>query len=240
MKRDEPVGDKPVAIVTAASQGIGAAAARRLAVDGYRVSLMARTERVVALAEELAGTGFTGSVAEVADLERLVGATLDRYGRIDAVVCNTGATVKGPILGIADADWHDSLDMALLHAVRLARLVTPAMAERGGGAIVNISSFAAREPSSKFPLSSVMRAGLSAFAKLYVQEHAASGMRMNNLLPGYVENWAQAADTLARIPAGRPATFDEIAGTIAFLLSRDGAYINGQDILIDGGMVRGI
>lgn len=232
--------DRSVVIITAASQGIGAAAARRLAADGLVVSLMARTDRVVELAEELGGAGLTGSVASAADLGRLVDRTLDRFGRIDAVVCNTGSTAKGPILAIPDDDWHEGLDVALLHAVRLARLVTPAMAERGGGAIVNISSFAAREPSLRFPLSSVMRAGLSAFAKLYVQEHAASKIRMNNLLPGYVENWPQTGETLSQIPMGRPATLDEIAGTISFLLSRDGAYINGQDILVDGGMVRGI
>jgi NAD(P)-dependent dehydrogenase (short-subunit alcohol dehydrogenase family) len=231
---------RPVVIITAASQGIGAAAARRLAADGFLVSLMARSDRVMALAEELGGAGLTGSVAIGADLGRLVERTLDQFGRIDAVVCNTGATVKGPILGIADADWHDSLDMALLHAVRLARLVTAPMAERGGGAIVNVSSFAAREPSPAFPLSSVMRAGLSAFTRLYVQEHAPSGMRMNNLLPGYVENWPQTPATLSRIPMGRCATLDEIVGTIAFLLSPDGAYVNGQDILVDGGLVRGI
>src|SRR5829696_9753305 len=123
---------KPVAIVTASSKGIGAAAARRLAADGFRLSLMARTERATALAAEIGGISTVGSVSVPADLERLVNSTLDAWGRIDAVVCNTGATAKGEILSISDGDWREGLDMALLHAIRLARLVTPHMkAARG-------------------------------------------------------------------------------------------------------------
>jgi NAD(P)-dependent dehydrogenase (short-subunit alcohol dehydrogenase family) len=231
---------KPVAIVTASSKGIGAAAARRLAADGFRLSLMARTDRANALAAEIGGIATVGSVSVPADLERLVNSTLDAWGRIDAVVCNTGATAKGEILSISDGDWREGLDMALLHAIRLARLVTPHMKAVSGGAIVNVSSFAAREPSARFPVSSVVRASLSAFTKLYVAEHAASGIRMNNVLPGYIDNWPQSAETLARIPAGRLGRTDEIAATIAFLLSPAAAYINGQDILVDGGLVRGI
>lgn len=231
---------QPVAIVTAASQGIGAATARRLAREGYRLSLFARSEAVSSLAGELRGRATTGSIAVPEDLDRLVDSTLDAYGRIDALVCNTGATAKGDILTIPDADWHEGLDMALLHVMRLARRVTPVMARQGRGSIVNVSSFAAREPSARFPVSSVMRAGLSAFVKLYVGEHAGSGIRMNNVLPGYIDNWPQPLDLVARIPAGRLGRLEEIAGTIAFLLSPDAAYINGQDILADGGFVRGI
>lgn len=231
---------RPVAIVTAASQGLGEAIARRLAADGFAVSLFARSERILALADELGGIGARGSMAEPADLERLVADTQARYGRIDALVCNTGATAKGPLLSIPDEDWHAGLDLALLHAIRLARLVTPAMAERGGGGIVNISSFAAREPSSRFPVSSVMRAGLTAFTKLYVQEHGRSGIRMNNVLPGYIDNWPQPAELAAGIPARRLGRPSEIAGTVSFLLSAEAAYVTGQDILVDGGLVSGI
>src|SRR3954471_17584663 len=143
------MSSKPVALVTASSQGIGAAAARRLAAGGYRLSLMARTERVTALAAEIGGMATVGSVGDPADLERLVDSTLEAWGRIDVVVCNTGATAKGEILSISDEDWREGLDMALLHAIRLARLVTPHM-KSGGGAIVNVSSFAGREPSARF------------------------------------------------------------------------------------------
>ena len=231
---------KPVAIVTASSKGIGAAAARRLAADGFRLSLMARTDRANALAAEIGGIATVGSVSVPADLERLVNSTLDAWGRIDAVVCNTARPPRARSSRSPTGDWREGLDMALLHAIRLARLAHAPHEGGEWGAIVNVSSFAAREPSARFPVSSVVRASLSAFTKLYVAEHAASGIRMNNVLPGYIDNWPQSAETLARIPAGRLGRTDEIAATIAFLLSPAAAYINGQDILVDGGLVRGI
>ncbi len=229
-----------VAIVTAASQGLGEAIARRLAADGYRLSLFARSEKLQQVAEGLGAVSVRGSLDQPADLARLVATTRAEFGRIDALVCNTGATARGAILDIDDAAWREGLDMALLQAVRLARLVTPDMVAQGGGAIVNISSFAAREPSARFPVSSVMRAGLAAFTRLYVAEYANAGIRMNNLLPGLFENLTQTPESVAAIPAKRLGRLEEIAGTAAFLLSTDAAYINGQDILVDGGLVRGI
>jgi NAD(P)-dependent dehydrogenase (short-subunit alcohol dehydrogenase family) len=229
-----------VAIVTAASRGIGAATARRLARDGYHLGLLARSDAVCGLAHELGGIARQGSVINADDLKRVVDATLDKWGHIDAVVCNTGATARGDILSISDEDWHAGLDIALLHAIRLARLVAPAMSARGTGAIVNVSSFAAIEPSQKFPVSSVVRAGLSAFTKLFVEEYAGFGVRMNNVLPGFINNWRQPEEIIGRIPTGRQGYLDEVAATIAFLLSPSAAYINGQNILVDGGLVRSI
>ncbi|NLS74232.1 SDR family oxidoreductase [Bradyrhizobium brasilense] len=232
--------EKRVAIVTAASQGIGAAVARRLAADGYRLSLFARSEALEAVASELGAFAVRGSLTDPPDLERLVRATMDRFGRVDALVCSTGAPAKAALLSIDDEAWRQGLDLVLLQAVRLARLVTPPMVAQGGGAIVNISSYVVREPSAIYPVGSVMRAGLSAFAKLFVGEYAQCGIRMNNLLPGYFENYEQPAERVASIPANRLGRLAEIAGTTAFLLSPDAGYINGQDILIDGGLVRGI
>lgn len=231
---------KRVAVVTAASQGMGAAVARRLVADGYRVSLFARSERVEVLAAELGAFATRGSLTDPDDLERLVSTTMDRFGRIDALVCNTGAAAKGAILGLDDEAWFQGFDLTLLQVVRLARLVAPPMIAEGGGVILNISSFVAREPSALFPVSSVMRAGLSAFTKLFVGQHAQSGIRMNNLLPGYIENWDQPPELVDSIPAKRLGRLAEIAGTAAFLLSSDAGYINGQDILVDGGLIRGI
>ena len=172
-----------VAIVTAAGRGMGAAIARELAADGYALALLSSSGAAEKLAEELGGIGLTGSVTEPAVLERLVETTMERHGRIDAVVNNTGHVPKGDLLDHDDAAWHASLDMTLLNVVRMARLVTPVMRAQGGGAIVNVSTFSAFEPSLDYPVSSTLRAGLGSFTKLYADRYAADNIRMNSILP---------------------------------------------------------
>lgn len=229
-----------VAIVTAASKGMGAAIARELAQRGYRLALFATSDAATALAQELGGIAVQGSVTELADLQRLVDATLERYGRIDAVVNNTGHPPKGDLLAIPDADWHLGLDLILVNVVRLARLVTPAMERAGKGAIVNISAFGAVQPGAAFPVSSVLRAGLSAFTKLYADRYAEAGIRMNSVLPGFIDSYPEKPELIAQIPARRFGTVGEIAATTAFLLSDEAGYITGQNLLVDGGLVKGI
>lgn len=232
--------DGRVAIITAASKGMGAATARELARRGYRLALFATSDAVKKLADELGGLAVQGSVTEPADLERLVATTHRHYGRVDALVNNTGHPPKGDLLAIADADWHGALDLVLLNVIRLARLVTPLMEKAGGGAIVNISAFGAVEPGAAFPVSSVLRAGLASFTKLYADRYAAARIRMNSLLPGFIDSYPAKDELIAQIPARRYGTVDEVAKTIAFLLSDDAGYITGQNILIDGGLVRGV
>jgi NAD(P)-dependent dehydrogenase (short-subunit alcohol dehydrogenase family) len=232
--------DRPVALVTAAGKGMGAACARMLAGRGYRVSLLARGDDVEALARELGGRATRGSVADAGDLERFVAATQDAWGRIDAVVNNTGHPAKGPLLELTDADWHTGLDLVLLNVVRMARLVTPAMRARGGGAIVNISTFAAYEPDARFPISATLRAALGSFCKVYADQQAAHGIRMNNVLPGFVDTKGVNDANLAAIPAQRYGSVDEIAATVAFLLSADAGYITGQNLRVDGGLTRSV
>jgi NAD(P)-dependent dehydrogenase (short-subunit alcohol dehydrogenase family) len=231
---------KPVAIVTAASQGIGAGIARELHARGYNLVLLARSERILDVARELDGAGLQGSVTEPADLERLVQLALDRFGRIDAVVNHTGHPPKGDLLAISDEDWHTGLDMILTSVTRMARLVTPVMEKAGKGAFVNITGFAAYEPDADFPVSSALRAALAAYTKLYAERYAKAGIRMNSLLPGFIDSLPEKAERKARIPMGRYGTVEEIAKTTAFLLSDDAGYITGQNILVDGGLVRGI
>ncbi|GAB5533857.1 MAG: SDR family oxidoreductase [Rubricoccaceae bacterium] len=232
--------DSPVALVTAASRGMGAAIARRLSADGYRLVLMSRSEDVLELANELDAIGVTGSVASPTDLQTFVDRALSEYGRIDAMVCNTGHPPKGDLLDVSDADWHDGLDLALLNTVRLARLLVPVMETQGGGAFVNVSTFGAVEPSLSFPVSSAIRSALGAFVKLFADRYGAAGIRMNSVLPGFIETYDVDEATLARIPVGRAGGVEEIAATVAFLLSEGGAYITGQSVVVDGGLTRSI
>lgn len=184
------------------------------------MALMSPSGRAEELARELGGLGLTGSVTEDADLEALVGETLERYGRIDGVVNSTGHAPSGELLELADEQWHATLDLVVLNVVRMARLVTPVMLRQGGGAIVNVSTFSAFEPSADFPLSSALRAALAGFTKLYADRYAASGLRMNNILPGFVESYEIGDEARNSIPMRRQGTVAEIAKTAAFLLSR--------------------
>ncbi|AEA62592.1 SDR family oxidoreductase [Burkholderia gladioli] len=229
-----------VALVTAAGKGMGAAIARELAAGGYRVALMSPSGSAVELAAELGGFGIAGSVTEDADIGRLVDETLARYGRIDAVVNNTGHPPKGDLLAIGDEQWHLGLDLVVLNVARVLRRVTPVFEKQGGGAVVNISSFAADAPEQAMPVSSALRAALSAFTKLYADRYASAGIRINSVLPGFIDSWPETPEIVARIPAGRFGKTEEIAKTVAFLLSNGVGYITGQNLRVDGGIVRAL
>jgi len=229
-----------IAIITAAGQGMGAAIARELVANDYRVALLSNSGGAERLALELGGIGMTGSVTSVADLTALVERTMAEYGRIDAVINNTGHPPKGPLLDIPDEDWHLGLDMVMLNVVRMTRLVTPIMENQGGGAIVNISTFSAFEPKPAFPVSSSLRAALASFTKLYADQYAPVGIRMNNVLPGFIDSYPESSDTLSQIPMGRYGSVNEIAKTVRFLVSEDAGYITGQNIRVDGGITRSI
>lgn len=232
--------EQKVAIITAAGKGMGAAIAKELASAGYQLALMSPSGGAEALAQELGGVGVTGSVAELADLEKLVNLTMEKYSRIDAVVNHTGHPPKGPLLEIPDADWHKGMDMLLMNVIRMARLVTPVMVKQGGGAILNISTYAVFEPEATFPVSGTLRAALASFTKLYSDQYAASNIRMNNLLPGFIDSLAETEERRKRIPMGRYGTVTEIAKTARFLLSPEAGYITGQNIRADGGITRSV
>ncbi|WP_132060053.1 SDR family oxidoreductase [Halorussus amylolyticus] len=225
-----------VAIVTAAGSGIGEACARKLNEDGYVPVLLSPSGSAVGVANDLGGDGFEGSVTDPDDLAAIVEATDERYGRIDAVVNNTGHPPSGDLLEITDEEWYEGIDLALMNTVRMARLVTPIMEEQASGSFVNISSFSAFEPSSDFPVSSVVRAGLGSFTKLYADRYAASGIRMNTVQPGFADSWDVDEESREQIPMGRPAETEEIADAVAYLLSPDSSYITGQNIRVDGGL----
>ncbi|OYR59449.1 SDR family oxidoreductase [Halorubrum halodurans] len=232
--------DTQVAIVTAAGSGIGEACARRLNDDGYRPVLLSPSGSAVDVADDLGGDGFEGSVTEPDDLAALVETTHERYGRIDAVVNNTGHPPAGDLLEVSDEEWYEGMDLVLLNTVRMARLVTPIMAEQGRGAIVNVSTFSAFEPSPDFPVSSVLRAGLGAYTKLYADRYAADGIRMNSVLPGFTDSYDVDEETRAEIPMGRAARTEEIADAVAYLLSEESSYVTGQNLRVDGGITSSV
>lgn len=229
-----------VALLIAAGSGMGAAAARKLAAMGWRVAILSSSGRGETLATELGGVGVTGSNLDPSALQRIVDAAVKSFGGIDAVVNSAGHGPRGSILDIDDSGWHQAMDVYLLNVIRVARLVAPIMRSRAGGSIINISSFAAVEPDRAFPTSSVMRAALAAFAKLFSDEFARANIRMNNILPGFVDTFPEQEEFRRRIPLGRYASADEIAETIAFLLSDGAKYITGQSIRIDGGVTRSL
>jgi len=229
-----------VALVTAGGSGMGAAAARGLRAAGFEVAVLSSSGKGEALAQELGGVGITGSNRSEADLQRLVDAALARWGRIDAVVNSAGHGPKGELLAISDEDWHLGMEFYLLNVVRIARLVTPVMQRQKAGSIVNIGTYATFEPEPAFPTSGVLRAGLASFTKLYADQYAADGIRMNNVLPGFIDSLPEKEGRRARIPMGRYGTAGEVAELIVFLASDKSAYITGQNIRIDGGITRSV
>ena len=229
-----------VAIVTASGKGLGKAIAESLHHAGYQLSLMSPSGNANQLAEALGGIGLTGSVTEPDDLENLVQTTLDRYGRIDALVNNTGHPTKGPLLEISDDGWREGLDLILLNVIRLCRMVVPHMLDQGSGAIVNISTFAAFEPDLAFPVSSAMRAALASYTKLFADQYGDKNIRMNNVLPGFMETYEVSDAIKNKIPMKRPATTLEVANAVKFLLSEESAYITGQNLRVDGGITRSV
>ncbi|MEM6381048.1 MAG: SDR family oxidoreductase [Pseudomonadota bacterium] len=229
-----------VAVVMAGGRGMGASAARHLAEKGYGIGLLSVSGNAEALAQELGGVGVTGSNLETADLKKLIEAVMDRWGRIDVVINSAGHAPKGEILEISDDDWHTAMDYYLMNVIRSTRLVTPIMVEQGGGTIINISSFAAVQPDLTFVTSGVFRAGLSSFAKMFSDRYAADNVRMNNVLPGFIDSLPQKDERRARVPLGRYGKMEEVAALIAYLASDEAAYITGQNFRIDGGMTRSV
>ncbi|MFA5521961.1 MAG: SDR family oxidoreductase [Castellaniella sp.] len=234
------MSQEKVALITAGGSGMGAAAARRLSRDGYQVAVLSSSGRGQALAESLGGLGVTGSNQSPDDVRRLVDLAMARWGRIDALVNSAGHGPRAPILELGDEDWHTGMDVYFLSAVRPARLVVPIMAAQGGGAIVNISTAWAFEPISLFPTSAVFRAGLASFTKIFADAWAGRNVRMNNVLPGWIDSLPETEERRRSVPMARYGKMEEIAATIAFLLSDEAGYITGQNIRVDGGVSHAI
>jgi len=232
-------GDR-VAIVTAGGSGMGADAARRLAADGFKVAILSSSGKGEALAGDLDGLGITGSNQSVSDLQRLVEKTIERWGRIDVLVNSAGHGPRAPILDISDEQWHTGLDVYLLNVVRATRIIAPIMVKQKSGVVINISTAWAFEPSPMFPTSAVFRAGLAAFTKIFADQYAGDNVRMNNVLPGWIDSLPATEERRESVPMRRYGKSDEIAATISFLASEGASYITGQNIRVDGGITRSV
>jgi len=229
-----------VALITAGGSGMGAAAARKLAADGFRIGILSSSGKGETLAKELGGFGITGSNQSNDDLKRLTDGAMERYGRIDVLVNSAGHGPRAQILAITDEDWHRGMDVYLLNVIRPTRLVTPVMQTQKAGVILNISTAWAFEPSTMFPTSAVFRSGLAAFTKLFADTYAGDNVRMNNILPGWIDSLPQTDERRDAVPMKRYGTSTEIAATIAFLASDGAGYITGQNIRVDGGLMRSV
>jgi NAD(P)-dependent dehydrogenase (short-subunit alcohol dehydrogenase family) len=229
-----------VAIVTAGGSGMGAATARKLAKDGYRVAVLSSSGKGEALAKELGGIGVTGSNQSNDDLKKLVDLTMDKWGRVDALVNSAGHGPRKPILELTDEDWHKGFDVYFLSAVRPIRLVTPIMQKQKAGAIVNISTAWVFEPSAMFPTSAAARAALATFTKVFVDAYAKDNIRLNNVLPGWIDSLPATEERAKSVPLQRYGKSEEIADTIAFLLSDGAGYITGQSLRVDGGVTKAV
>ncbi|QFS52523.1 SDR family oxidoreductase [Nostoc sphaeroides] len=232
-----------VAIVTASSRGIGAGCARQLAKQGYTVALLARSASVLDLAESLGGFGMQGSVGSEQDIESLVNTTLDRYGRIDAVVNSAYDPPRPDLLSISDELWQEIFSLLFLSVVRVARYVTEPMIKAGGGVIVNISAADSHEPDPGTPFSGTIRTAMEGFTKMYSKQYATHGIRMISVAPYFVgdsmeefDGWDVPSDLIW----GRPPRYEEFAKVINFLVSDDAKYISGTTIKIDGAWSKAI
>ncbi len=254
-----------VAIVAAASRGIGFACALELAREGARVFLCSRVAEHAAEAaqkiHEQTGAnvaGFACDVTNNAEVEAFVNLAIERAGRIDVCITNAGGP---PAKTFAETDldlFRHAFELNALSAIRFAKLVLPGMLERKWGRIINITSVSVKQPIDGLLLSNTVRAGLTGWAKTLSNEVAAEGVTVNNVAPGYTltERQNEVAEVRGKAagkskqeiidswafqaPMRRMAEPEEIAASVAFLASERASYITGVTLQVDGGWVRGL
>lgn len=252
-----------VAMIAAASKGLGFGIARAVAAEGALVSICSRTnEAIVAAAETIkqetgvAPLAVACDVATPAGIQTWVDQTVAAYGKVDALLVNAGGPPSVLFKDATDQQWQAAFELTLLGAIRLIRAVLPHMSK--GGAILTVTSSSIAEPIERLGLSTVMRSGVAGLVKTLADELAADGIRVNNLIPGRIDtdrvaqldaaNAAKSGKTveevrqqsIAKIPLKRLGTIDEFGAAGAYLLSPAAAYVTGASLRVDGGMMRSI
>ena len=231
---------KKIAAFIASGTGMGADAAKHLSSKGFDIAIMSSSGKGEKLANDLGGVGYTGSNLIFRDIKEFINIVFSKFGKIDVLVNSAGHGPKGEILEISDEDWIKGMEVYFLNVVRSSRLITPIMQKQKNGSIINISTFAIFEPDYNFPTSSVFRSGLAAFTKLYSDKYAKYNIRMNNILPGFIDSLPEKQEFLKRIPLKRYGKVNEISSVVEMLASDGGAYITGQNIRVDGGITRSV
>ena len=231
---------KKIAAFIASGTGMGADAAKHLHSKGYKIAIMSSSGKGEKLANQLGGLGFTGSNLISKDINYFIEKVYKNYGKIDVLVNSAGHGPKGEILEINDEEWFKGMEVYFLNVVRASRAITPIMQKQKNGSIINISTFAIFEPEESFPTSGVFRSGLSSFTKIYSNKYAKDNIRMNNILPGFIDSLPEKKDFKKRIPLRRYGKVKEISEFVSFLASDEASYITGQNIRVDGGMTRSI
>jgi 3-oxoacyl-[acyl-carrier protein] reductase len=249
-----------VALVTAASKGLGKAAARQLACEGARVAMCARSELIDTAAEEIRQESHSdvlplrADVTKQDDIDRVVRETLNRFGQIDILIINAGGPPPGTFLSLKSTDWEAAVDLTLMSAVRMLYAVVPHMLERGSGSIVATESVSVKQPLDNLILSNSIRMAVIGLLKTLANELGPKGIRVNSINPAwtYTERVDQlmnaraktngtsvddeVAKTIASVPLGRMGTVEEYGRAIAWLASPAASYIHGQAMVFDGGM----
>jgi len=251
-----------VALVTASSKGLGKAAALEFAREGARVTICARGELVETVAEEIKReTGadvlaIRANVTKQADIDRLVQATIEKFGRIDILIVNAGGPKPGGFLDLKAEDWEEAFNLTLMSAVRLCYAVLPHMLERGSGSIVTTQSFSVKQPIDNLILSNSLRMGVIGLMKSMANELGDKGIRVNSINPAWT--WTDRVEQLMTdkatrsgksieeetaaiasvIPMKRMGTVEEFGQAIAWLASPAASFIHGHAMMFDGGATK--
>ena len=254
-----------VALVAAASQGLGRAVAEELAIERASLVICARgqerlDESCNSIREHTGAEilGVAGDLSQLADIERIVSKGIERFGQIDILVTNTGGPPAGTFESLSRENWNDAVNNLLFSVVELTRLTLPGMKQRRWGRLLNVTSIAAKQPVENLLLSNCVRAGVTGFAKTLANEVAEYGVTVNNIMPGFTatERVEELAGTLAtregvdasvirarweaEIPMKRLGSPREFAALAAFLVSERASYITGSSIAVDGGWIRSV